>query len=184
MRAIVEILMRPRNRAKGMARNELRPSVSKTNRDVFDSAVETLAEDAVIEVKTVNRGTRYRIKDSRQGGNPCQGQFSQVKEGGNGCQGVTSDNLISLETRRSQKTGGSKVSCQRWFDRYLAEQRDKGHRVVEAFAVREAGYGCRLFEEQLVCGGQQAGPQGDYLVAFGLKFCPERGVAGRTRLGL
>jgi hypothetical protein len=35
--------------------------------------------------------------------------------------------------------GQPKLSCQKWFDRYLAEQREQGRDAVDAVAVREAG---------------------------------------------
>jgi hypothetical protein len=66
-----------------MARNDLRTSLSTANRHVFDSAIQRLADDGVIEVVMVRRGTRYRLTDSCQGGSPCQGVLSQViPEGG------------------------------------------------------------------------------------------------------
>jgi hypothetical protein len=137
MRAIIERLKRQRR--DGMARNDLRTSLSTAHRQVFDSAIQQLAEDGVVEVVTVRRGTRYRLADSRQGGDTRQGQFTQFKEGGSTYQGGAPDNLISLENHRSRKSGGPKASCQKWFDSYLAKQRDRGHDTVEAVAVRTAG---------------------------------------------
>ena len=87
----------------------------------------------------MRRGTRYRLRDSRQGGSPCQGVLSQVNSGGSPRQGGKPDNLVSLENHRSRKTDEPKISCQKWFDRHLAEQRDQGRDAIEAFAVREAG---------------------------------------------
>jgi len=137
MRATVERLKR--HGGDGMARNDLRTSLSKAHRQVFDSAIQQLAEDGVVEVVTVRRGTRYRLADSGQGGDARHGQFTQVNEGGSTYQGGAPDNLVSLENHRSQKSGGPKVSCQKWFDNYLAELRDRGHDTVDAVAVREAG---------------------------------------------
>jgi hypothetical protein len=71
MRAIVEKLKR--HGGDGMARNDLRTSLSTANRHVFDSAAQMLAED------------------------------------------------------------------QKWFDWYLAEQREQGRDAVDAVTVREAG---------------------------------------------
>ncbi len=137
IRAIVELLAR--YGSDGIARNDLRTHLSRANRDVFDSAIQKLTEDGVIEAIAVSKGTRYRLKEGRQGGNTCQGHFSQVKEGGNVCQGGTPEDLVSLETRRSQQAGKPKVSCQKWFDNHLAELRALGHDSVEGVAVREAG---------------------------------------------
>jgi hypothetical protein len=137
VRAIVERLKR--QGGDGMARNDLRTSLSTAHRQVFDLAVQELAEDGVVEVVTVRRGTRYRLADSCQGGDTRQGQFTQFKQGDSTYQGGAPDNLVSLENHRSQKSGGPKASCQKWFDRYLTEQRDRGHDTVEAVAVRQAG---------------------------------------------
>lgn len=137
MRAIVEILAR--YCGEGMARNDLRTRLSRANREVFDLAIQKLTDDGVIEVVAVRNGTRYRLKADRQGGSPCQGRTPQVKEGGSARQGGTPDNLVSLETRRSKKTGKSKVSCQKWFDTHLAELYAQGSITVDAVAVREAG---------------------------------------------
>jgi hypothetical protein len=137
MRAIIERLKR--HGGDGMARNDLRTSLSKAHRQVFDSAIQQSAEDGVVEVVTVKRGTRYRLLDSRQGGNTRQGEFTQFKGGGSTYQGGAPDNLVNLENHRSQKSGGPKSSCQKWFDGHLAEQRNQGHDIVEAVAVRQAG---------------------------------------------
>lgn len=136
MRAIVDRLTRE---GSGMAKNNLRSSLSTGHRQVFDSAILKLAEDRVIAVIKVRNGERYRLTGAGQGGDPYQGISSQLKEGGDAYQGGTPDNLVSLDNRRSQKKGDVKVSCQRWFDGYLAEQRERGHDTVEAFAVRAAG---------------------------------------------
>ncbi|MGX9673486.1 hypothetical protein [Mycobacterium sp. HM-7] len=123
----------------GMAHGDLRTSISSSYRGLFDTAIEKLADDSVIEVVTVKNGKRYRLKESRQGGDPRQGMSSQFKVGGDACQGGAPDNLVSLNSRRLQKDGEMKVSCQRWFDRHLEEQRERGYDTVEAFAVRAAG---------------------------------------------
>lgn len=106
---------------------------------MFDSAIQDLTEDGVIEVVAVRNGTRYRLKEGRQGGNPCQGQPAQVKEGGSACQGGKPNKLVSLEIRSSQGTGKPKVSCQKWFDTHLAELSAQGAVTFDAVAVREAG---------------------------------------------
>lgn len=137
MRAIVERLKREGD--DGMARNDLRTSLSAAHRQVFDLAIQELAEDGVVEVVAVKRGTRYRLAERCQGGDTRQGQFTQFKEGDSTYQGGAPDNLVSLENHRSQKSGGPKASCQKWFDRHLAEQHDQGHDTVEAVAVRTAG---------------------------------------------
>ena len=158
MRAIVERLKR--YDSDGMARNDLRTSLSSAHRQVFDSAIQQLAEDGVVEVVAVRNGTRYRLADSRQGGDTRQGQFTQFREGGSTCQGGPPDNLDSLENHRSEKSGGSKVSCQKWFDRYLAEQRDRGHDTVEAVAVREAGLAAGYSKSSLYVAANKRGLKG------------------------
>jgi hypothetical protein len=159
MRAIVEKLKR--HGGDGMARNDLRTSLSTANRHVFDSAIRMLAEDGAIEVVTVRRGTRYRLDDSRQGGSPCQGVLSQVNAGGSARQGGKPDNVLSLENRRSQKADRPKLSCQKWFDRYLAEQREQGCDAVDAVAVREAGMAAGYSLSSLYVAANKRGLKGN-----------------------
>jgi hypothetical protein len=102
-RAIVEQLTRYGR--DGIARNELRSSLSAANRKVFDSAVQELRDEAAIEVVTVTRGERYRVHENCQGGSTRQGVLTQVNEGGKGCQGGDATNVISLADRRSHQPG-------------------------------------------------------------------------------
>lgn len=122
-RAIVDKLER---NGGDMARNDLRTGLSTANREVFDSANQRLAEDGVIEVVTVRRGTRFRLKDSCQGGSPCQGALPQVNSGGSLRQDGKPNNVVSLENRRSQMADRPKLSCQKWFDRYVVSNVNRG----------------------------------------------------------
>ncbi|MGB8406104.1 MAG: hypothetical protein WCE30_18760 [Mycobacterium sp.] len=136
MRAIVEKLTREGGE---MAKNNLRSSLSTGHRQVFDSAIQKLADDGVIVVDKVRNGERYRLTGDRQGGGPYQGMSSQFNEGGEAYQGGAGGNVISLQNSSSRKTGGQKVSCQKWFDQHIAELIAAGKTTVESFAVYEAG---------------------------------------------
>lgn len=122
-----------------MSHNELRTSLTGAHRPLLDDAVQELAESGVIDILKVKNGTRYRLKDQRQGGDPRQGRLMQVKGGGDPRQGGAIGNVVSLENRRSTKSDHPKVSCQKWLDGHLAKLRANGLDAVEAFAVREAG---------------------------------------------
>lgn len=137
MRAIVEKLKRLGG--DGMARNDLRSSLSTGHRQFFDPSIRKLAEDGVIVVVKVRNGERYRLTGARQGGDVRQGIPSQFNGGGGELQGGAPDNLVSLENHRSQKKVEKKLSCQKWFDQHIGTLVEAGHTTVESFAVYEAG---------------------------------------------
>lgn len=52
------------------------------------------------------------------------------------------------------------ISCQKWFDGYLAELRTQGHNRVEAAAVREAGRAVGCTKNQLYVAANTRGLKG------------------------
>lgn len=122
-----------------MANSELRTRLTSGQRPLFGAAVGKLADDGVIEVVTVKNGKRYRLKDTRQGGDPRQGTFVQFSEGGDACQGGGVGTALRLENARSQKSGTRKLSCQQWFNNHIAELCAAGESTAESFAVNAAG---------------------------------------------
>ena len=154
--------------------------VSEANRKVFDSAVQELVDEGVIEVVAVSRGERYRLKDDRQGGSGRQGMLTQLNEGGGARQGGESTNVISLESHKSQQTGEPKLSCQKWFDNYLAKQRAQGHNLVEGALCGQREWPratTRTTYTPRPTSGDSKGRSGSTRP----EFLPERGVSGRTR---
>lgn len=136
MRAIVDRLT---DAGGEMANSELRTRLTSGQRPLFGAAIEKLADDSVIEVVTVKNGKRYRLKDTRQGGDSRQGAFVQVKEDGEACQGGVGGTVLRLESARSQKNGTTKLSCQQWFNNHIAELVAAGESTAESFAVNAAG---------------------------------------------
>lgn len=156
--AIIEQL--GRHGAAGMSGSDLRKSLTKNNRDVFDLAVHKLAGDGIVQVEKVPRGERYRLVAGRHGGDPTVDVLMQVKEGGDCRHGGDPNKVISLENRRSAKTGQKRPGCQKWFDGYLEDLRAQGHETVEAFAVREAGQAAGYSRNSLYVAANTRGLKG------------------------
>jgi hypothetical protein len=143
-----------------LSHNELRTSLTGGHRPLLDAAIQELAESGVIDILKVKNGTRYRLKDRRQGGDPRQGLLTQLKGGGDSRQGGDCVNVVSLDNRRSQKSSEAKVSCQKWFDEYLAEHRAQGFDSVESFAVRKAGVAAGYSKSSLYVAAHTRGLKG------------------------
>ncbi|QZH64724.1 hypothetical protein [Mycolicibacterium farcinogenes] len=156
MRAILEKL----RKSGEMPGSELRTSINSANRKWFDQAISQLAEDGRIVVTRAGSGFRYRLTDSRQGGDPRQGGLMQVSGDGDLRQGGSVDAPISLENRRSQKNHAKKVSCRAWLEEYLAELVNQGQTTADPFAVRDAGVAAGYNRNQLHNAGSTLGLTG------------------------
>jgi hypothetical protein len=108
-------------------------------RKLLAQALAELADEGRVVAISVAGGTRYRLTGDAQGEQPVQGMLPQVSGPEQPVQDERRVNVVSLETHRSQKAGGRKISCQKWFDAYIEVLRAQGHDTVEAFAVRAAG---------------------------------------------
>lgn len=86
----------------------------------------------------------------------------------------------SIEAHRSQKAAAPKISCQQWFDKYLANLCAQGHERVEGAAVREAGKAAGYSLSNLYVASNARGCKGKIWPLTGSKLA-ERVVAGRTR---
>jgi len=96
-----------------------------------------LADDSVVEILQVERGARYRLKSSRQGGEARQGSLLQLRGGGDVCQGGGGDFVISLENRTLRKTAQKEESYQTRFGQ--SGQAREGSVSVQECAVRDPG---------------------------------------------
>lgn len=89
-----------------------------------------------------------------------RGALPEVKQGGSVRQGGEHANVVSLENRRLPEDGRTELSCQKWFDGYLAAQREQGHDTVEGVAVRAAGVAAGYTPTSLYVAANKRGLKG------------------------
>ncbi|GAB4944515.1 hypothetical protein MAHJHV49_22940 [Mycobacterium avium subsp. hominissuis] len=122
-----------------LASNQLRSKLKADLRDHFGAAVAELAAEGWITEIQVDRGVRYRVDTEVQGVPDVQGQSSQLSKGVPEVQGVPEATITDLDSRRSHEVERPKLSCQKWFNNYIAELRAAGHTTAESFAINRAG---------------------------------------------
>lgn len=167
MRAIVGRLEK---NAREMARSDLRTSLTNSHRRDMDSAIQRLAEDGVIEIIEVQRGIRYRLKSSRQGGEHRQGSSAQVDGGGDHRQGGGEEAVVIVESRSSQKTGHKGKSCREWLQEHLIGLYKAGEETVNAFAVRGVGQAAGYTLNNINVNASLLGLKGETWALSGLEF--------------
>lgn len=132
-------ILRTLDRDGEQAGNELRSKMGKRDRrDMFDQAIALLQHEGLVAPVEVARGTRYRLT-AVQGEPLVQGEYQQLNEGEPKVQGEPSATVTDLDSRRSHESDRPKLSCQRWFDQYIADLREAGHTTTDVLAAYAAG---------------------------------------------
>lgn len=112
---------------------------STGRRKFFDPVIAELIEEGVINSVSVTGGTRYRLTHAGHGDQASHPTDSQVEAGDHSGHGDHSGSVTDLEDRRTKKASKSKLSCQKWFDQYVAALVEAGKTTVESSAVYDAG---------------------------------------------
>lgn len=123
-----------------MSRSELRRAMGKQHyREAFDALLPHL--ERICQVVTIpgDKALHYAL-------NPEFTREPEFTPGNTRSSGVNHEftgepdaTVTDLDTRRSHETPPQKVSCQKWFDRHIAELRARGQATADSFAVYEAG---------------------------------------------
>lgn len=120
--------------------SDLSTALGKSHRrKLLNEALAELVVEGVIVVIPVPGGKQIQMVEGVQGEQPVQGTMSQVSDDERAVQDEHSAAVLRMDNQQTRKAGGPKLSCQKWFDGYLAELREQGHETVEACAVRDAG---------------------------------------------
>ncbi|MCV7214710.1 hypothetical protein H7J51_05350 [Mycobacterium crocinum] len=134
-RSLLRMLERDGEQAGGDLRRRLG---KREKRELFDQAIDLLENSGLVaSVPGPHNSVRYRI------GSPVTTGVTPQKTRSDGVTTeVTRDQSASvtdLDTRRSAENDVQKLSCQQWFNQYIAELQASGHTTVTSFAAVEAG---------------------------------------------
>lgn len=134
-RSILRMLERDGEQAGGDLRRRLG---KREKRELFDQAIDLLeAAKVVTSLPGEHNSVRYRIRS------PVTNKVTPQKPSSEGVTHVVtrdhSDNVTDLDSRRSDEADEPKQSCQKWFDRHIADLRAAGYTTAESFAVYAAG---------------------------------------------
>lgn len=123
--------------------SDLNSAMGKSQRrKLLPQALEELAGERRVVAVLVSGGTRYVFPEPVQGEQIVQGVLTQLSAGERPVQGERSFGSDGEENRMSQGSGGSKVSCQKWYDGYIEQLKTDGDGTVDKSAVsrvRQAG---------------------------------------------
>ncbi len=143
--------------------SDLNSALGKPHRrKLLTQALSELVEDGRVQAMPVAGGTRYRLTALVQGERPVQDMSSQFSGVEQRVQDERSGTVISMETHRSSRADGPKLSCQQWFDGHLAELSAQGQYTVEGAAVREAGEAAGYKKNQLYVAANGRGYKGTH----------------------
>lgn len=133
-RSLVGMLKRDGEQSGSDLRRRLGTSAKRA---MFEPAMDSLmAENLVTKARGQQNGSRYKLSGhGDQGGHPQYLQVTDSDQVGHGDRPTATD----LESRSSNDSNHSKVSCAKWFERYIDDLRAAGHTTVESSDVLNAG---------------------------------------------
>lgn len=171
--SVVAALMK---RGGSASASDLRMAMGKSHRrKLLSQAISELIDEGRVVAVPVTAGTRYRLADAVQGEQPVQGVLPQASGDEQGVQGESSAIVISMATHKTRPTPMPKISCQKWFDGYLAELRAQGHDAVDGAAVRDAGESLGYTKNQLYVAANARGLKGTSWALAGCDFTEREG---------
>lgn len=134
-RSILRMLERDGEQAGNVLRSRLG---RKEKRELFDQAIALLEADGLVSpAPGLQKGARYRI--GGQGDHDGQGAYQQVTRPDQVGQGDHSATVTDLETRRSPDPATEKLTCQQWFNNWIAGLQSQGYTTTTSLAATEAG---------------------------------------------
>lgn len=123
-----------------MSRSDLRRAMGKQHyREAFDAVLPHL--EKICQVATIpgEKAPHYVLNPEFTG----EPEFTPENSSSNGVNreftGEPDATVTDLDSRRSHEIGQPKLTCQQWFDRYIADLQAAGHTTTTSFAATEAG---------------------------------------------